>query len=395
MNTTTLPQRTALPLPKRTPETPAPVSLPPPVDPTPVPIGDRFSVLGASVAGAQHTNQQLPNQDFMARIKTSNVSAMAVFDGCSNQENSHIGATIGGKIFLQILVAEVEKLIKANRLTRTLPIKEIQQIWAQKVRAICTLSAGAEDWSHDAEEMFYFTIVGAILTDEHSWVFHIGDGAYAVNGKIHKLSTSTGNAPAYPMYILMPGIEAEDKDKSWGSARHYPTSEIQSIVLATDGYRFLPVKITKLPTTDNNSLQGYLNSLQERKLTQEVEPLSTKESSSQDPSVFSNAVSNTVRLEVQASLSYRVVLSSGRLQDDCTIISIQRKLGARVRKTTSSTSFSAHIPGWEPAVVPKSKPVAQLSPLKTMLEKRDGRILAKIEKFLSRALTKKPDPKEE
>jgi hypothetical protein len=78
------------------------------------------------------------------------------------------------------------------------------------------------------EELFLFTVVGAVVTERLGVVFAVGDGVIAVNGEARVLSFP-GNAPPYLGYgLLGPG-------PAFVVLAERPTAEVDSILIGTDG----------------------------------------------------------------------------------------------------------------------------------------------------------------
>ena len=75
-----------------------------------------------------------------------------------------------------------------------------------------------------------FTIVGVLITPSETVTFSMGDGAIAVNGKLNQIPAYPDNAPPYLAYGLYcpDAVSFEIRDR-------LPTSEVESILIATDG----------------------------------------------------------------------------------------------------------------------------------------------------------------
>jgi hypothetical protein len=138
-----------------------------------------------------------------------------------------------------------------------------------------------------------------LITAGRTTTFSLGDGLVVLNGDRTQLGPFPNNEPPYLGYALLPGAR---EDLSFKIHRSIPASEVQSIVLGTDG-------ALELDAVADRPIQGRAEA---------VGPLSQFWS---DDRVFRNA--DMVRRR------FAVINRGprGLLSDDTTLVVVRRKAG--------------------------------------------------------------------
>ena len=157
-----------------------------------------FELAAATVLGREHARAGRNNQDaFWARASEHGLVAV-VADGCGSGAQSELGAQLGARRVVEGALALLGKGVAADS-PEFLPLLEADMF--------CFLRAlWGELGERALGEALLFTLVGAIITPEHTLVFSAGDGVWALNGEVHPLGPFPGNAPPYLAYgLLKPG----------------------------------------------------------------------------------------------------------------------------------------------------------------------------------------------
>jgi hypothetical protein len=238
-----------------------------------------------------------------------------------------------------------EQVMVQNRPLASLKLKPIQESWGEQVEILCGLTGG-EDWAAYMETRFEFTIVGVIMTKDETLVFHAGDGYFVVNGRVTKLSAPE-NAPGYPIYPFLPGISASVQQLCWIKTEPVmKTSDVRSIILATDGAEYLPENIGTMSGYQATAdLQYYLTKLQTPRL----------ESAFDNPSAVSRlgkpqAFTGESRADVKVGISidmtaaFSATLKKGPLGDDLAMVVITKDGSVRRQHVDVNAAQAASPP---------------------------------------------------
>jgi hypothetical protein len=152
-----------------------------------------------------------------------------VCDGCGSGKHSEVGAKLGTLMVTDAI---------ADLLHQGLAISEPDFWNVLKINLLQKVKAFVEISTNEAQESvmefvnnyLLFTIVGLVITPSETVAFSMGDGAIAVNGKLTQIPAYPDNAPPYLAYGLYrpDAVSFEIRDR-------IPTSELESILIATDG----------------------------------------------------------------------------------------------------------------------------------------------------------------
>jgi len=204
----------------------------------------RFEMAGGSVVGRDHLGRGAclagkNNQDAFACGTQKDVVAAVVCDGCSAGQSSEVGAKLGARLLLGALLDAAEGTLgKPGGQSEEAVGLALEQA---RVRVLSTLDAlllamGSDRLTH-LRDSFLFTALGALVLKEHTAIFAIGDGVYALDGQIVRLGPYPDNAPPYLGYAL---VDGSARDGCWPGPRFeilrfVPTASVQTLLLATDG----------------------------------------------------------------------------------------------------------------------------------------------------------------
>ncbi|MEY2978688.1 MAG: protein phosphatase 2C domain-containing protein [Prochlorotrichaceae cyanobacterium] len=199
-----------------------------------------FAIATGSVLGDRHRQLGCNNQDAWGWEQGREGTIVVVCDGCGSAPHSEVGAQVGVRFVLQSLTAALERGEDP----------ELPSFWSDlQTRLLQQLRGFVESLGGNPLETLrdysLFTIVGAVLTPRITTIFGLGDGVYALNGELRVLQPSLNsplqvefhNAPSYLAYgLLDPGSHPfSPADLQLQRYQQCPTSEVQSLLVGTDG----------------------------------------------------------------------------------------------------------------------------------------------------------------
>jgi len=231
-----------------------------------------FEVAGGTVLGRSHALAGRGNQDALFFEKDADTLVAVVADGCGSGVHSEVGAHLGARLVGRALLAgngaSPEELLARARdaaLASLLPL----------VTAMGPTGRVVTDY-------FLFTLVGAVVRPDETFVFTLGDGVFALNGEARELSYPD-NRPPYLGYALS-GSTLPDALLGFQLQARVPTRDVRSLVVGTDG----------------------------------VAPLLPQLAGLVDADVFRNPMAVTRRLTVLSR-------TRGLLPDDATLVALRRR----------------------------------------------------------------------
>lgn len=182
-----------------------------------------ITAAAASVTGARHLRVARNGQDAaVAWVGEPDVGVAVVCDGCSSGASSEVGARLGATLFARHLAA---RLCAGERPSSA---ALWQGVRADVVRALAELVERMPGNRESAiSEHLLFTIVAAAATRDDAAVWALGDGAYSFGDATHVLGPFDDNAPPYLAYDLL----GDARDAHLAVAPATTTT----IVVATDG----------------------------------------------------------------------------------------------------------------------------------------------------------------
>jgi serine/threonine protein phosphatase PrpC len=192
-------------------------------------LSNQFEYACGSIIGRNHVLASKNNQDALRIVLWDNFMTAVVCDGCGSGKHSEVGAKLGTLMVTDAI---------ADLLHQGLAISEPDFWNVLKINLLQKVKAFVEISTNEAQESvmefvnnyLLFTIVGLVITPSETVSFSMGDGAIAVNGKLTQIPAYPDNAPPYLAYGLYrpDAVSFEIRDR-------IPTSELDSILIATDG----------------------------------------------------------------------------------------------------------------------------------------------------------------
>lgn len=192
-----------------------------------------FEMAGGSIPGRDHTTTQKNSHDAFHFTSSGSLGIAVVCDGCGSGEHSEVGA----KLMARIVTAQVQRLyhndpsaFRIGQIERGL--MQVRRSILSHVQLLADSMGGS--FSQVIGEYFLSTILGVIVTLDHTFVFGAGDGVMALNGDVRILAPSEGNMPDYLSYGL---VETEKKGlvPTLKLVASVSTKELQSALIGTDG----------------------------------------------------------------------------------------------------------------------------------------------------------------
>ena len=184
--------------------------------------GGDLEIAAGSVAGWVHRRVGRPNQDAARVVRTPAGVAIAVCDGCGSGSRSELGATVGARLWTQVVA---ERLRDGGPITPG-DFAAMAAIVLERLAVVAAAMGG--DLAEVTREHLLFTSLVAAITDDQVAVAAVGDGVVALGDVIHVLGPFADNAPPYltEAWFGPPRALA-----TWTRAR----ADIGRLVLATDG----------------------------------------------------------------------------------------------------------------------------------------------------------------
>jgi Protein phosphatase 2C len=260
-----------------------------------------FELAAATVLGREHARAGRNNQDALWARASEHGLAAVVADGCGSGAQSELGAQLGARRAVE----------GALSLLGQVPVDSPEFLQRLGADVLCFLQALSGQLGERAiGEALLFTLVGAVVTPEHTLVFSAGDGLWALNGDVHRLGPFPGNAPPYLAYgLLKPGAVALKANAL------RPTPEVDSLLLGTDGV---------------SDLAG-LAAAQVPEREEPVGPLSqfwSEDRYFSNPDALRRRLALLNRESVRADFpARRLVRVPGLLTDDTTLVVLRRRQG--------------------------------------------------------------------
>lgn len=185
-----------------------------------------LAIAGGSIIGADHVRDGRGSQDAYTWITTDTRTVAVVTDGCSSGRSSEVGAKIGARLFARCVLAAAPESLASPA-----GWEGVRGAILQALHEIAEHFGG--DLSQTLAHYFLFTLVGAVITPETTYVVSIGDGLYALNGEVVRLGPFPDNAPPYIAYDLF--TEHPVPGDRHFVVRSFPTDTLQTLALGTDG----------------------------------------------------------------------------------------------------------------------------------------------------------------
>lgn len=224
-----------------------------------------FEIVGGTITGREHTRVGKNNQDAYYWCATESMIVAVVSDGCSTGTRSEVGANLGARLTVGMLIqrlTNISELNQAQFLRSDFFWEKIRQDVLAQLRVLA--NALGISLSQTVNDFFLFTIMGVIVTHFTTFLFSIGDGIYYVNGELTRLGPFPNNEPPYLCYALT-GSNLTDSHpellKFW--LHQVATADVSTILIGTDGVGDL-VSIAERNMPGKSELVGPLSQFWEQ-----------------------------------------------------------------------------------------------------------------------------------
>lgn len=245
-----------------------------------------MNTIATAVTGARHQRASRNGQDAAFAWSAGELAVAVVCDGCSSGGSSEVGARLGAVLFGRLVAARLGAGERPSD----------RALWdAARVDAVRALAELVERVPGDRTglvcDQLLFTIVAAAATRDEAAVWALGDGAYSFGDRTRVLGPFDDNAPPYLAYDLLGDARdahLEIAPESW-----------RAVVVATDG-------ATELDSG--------------------LEPLAAPAFLDHPDALRRHLALRTRPHERIDWDERRVVRTPARLQDDCAIAIVRRRL---------------------------------------------------------------------
>jgi hypothetical protein len=259
-----------------------------------------FDIAAASVIGREHSRAGRNNQDAFCFEGSEQGFVAVVADGCGSGSHSELGAQAGAR---QVVASALRLLREGERVEGSGFLGLLREGSLAFLRELaCSFGRGG------VQDCLLFTVVGAVVTPEHTLVFSAGDGVWALNGQVRPLGPFPGNAPPYLAYGLLP-----DCSVPFARQALVPTSEVESLLLGTDGVGDL-ARLSEALVPEGGDIVGPLS-----QFWREARYFRNPDALRRRLSVLSR---EAVRVD---PVSHRLVRTPGLLPDDTTLVVLRRR----------------------------------------------------------------------
>jgi hypothetical protein len=203
----------------------------------------QFELAAGSVPGRRHLGSGnllsgKNNQDAMGFLASHECVILSVHDGCGSTPHSEFGARIGATLLPIVIADELRNhgadKVESNSFWESVKVQLLERI--ESIISLCHPGEmDSETRRNFARSHFLFTVLGALLTEKLTIVFGIGDGAFAINGKLKTIGPFPDNAPDYLCRSLGSRAEAPE----FVVHAKIRTELLETLVIGTDGMQDL------------------------------------------------------------------------------------------------------------------------------------------------------------
>jgi hypothetical protein len=292
-------------------------------------MNDLFEVAAGSVVGRDHLGRGnllvgRNNQDAYAWSCTAEGLVAVVCDGCGSGGHSEVGANLGARLLVRALGSCPALFAGAvgSGAASSAPPLFVERARHRVLAWLRELASGMGDnLAQTVADYFLFTVVGALLLRDWTYIISIGDGVFAVNGEVTRLGPAPHNAPPYLAYPL---CGAAPEAFPFQVQRSLPTAAVDSVLLGTDGVAHL-IEAAGRPLPGRREPVGPLGQFwEEDRYFRNPDALRRR---------LALVNSEHVRLDREAGV---LVREPGLLPDDTTVLVIRRRPLERDRPWTST-----------------------------------------------------------
>jgi len=256
----------------------------------------KFVVAGGSILGSDHLYKKKNCQDAYRIYQGDDFVLALVADGCSNQAKSEVGANL----LLFWLEQEIVSKLCGKRDSLADPDRFLHWLTVQLQSQMNVLVRGN---SQQLLEYFSSTVLGILILKEKTYIFGCGDGCFAINGVLTIKEPLDGNVPPYLVYGLLDQRSLNVPMQDWALTLFsiVDTETVETMLLGTDGAQILLEHIS-------------------------LDELLSNEVLFSNPYAIGKLLFRTNRDTSHIDWEQRkTVTQKGPLDDDTTIVLIQRK----------------------------------------------------------------------
>lgn len=202
-------------------------------------LKDIWEFAGGTIIGKEHVRSQKNNQDAWRVIIGDKAVIAVVSDGCSAGIHSEVGANLGSRLLAESLHRHLSVSFASNLSLAALEavLERSRQDALATIRILANTLGGS--FSQTIEDFFLFTALGAVITEQETFLFAVGDGVFFLNGEYIELAPYAGNKPPYLSYALVNTTLGGPENFRFQVIRQLPTRELENLVIGTDGARDL------------------------------------------------------------------------------------------------------------------------------------------------------------
>lgn len=194
-----------------------------------------YNIAISSTIGSSHQKLFYNNQDAYSFYRDKNLICGVVADGCGSGTNSEVGAALG--------VNFVVNFCKHHFTKKTFDVEVLNQAIINYLRNIVQNQQTNEELEF-IENYLFFTLFGFLISPQKTYIFHSGDGVYALNDQ--KVVIEQDNRPQYIAKNLISG-------KTNMETTYIETSKLERLLIATDGLLHLDDKLENGEKVENLS----------------------------------------------------------------------------------------------------------------------------------------------
>jgi len=198
-------------------------------------VEDSFKVVQGTITGKYHLSIGKNNQD-ASQVRYGNGVVAVVCDGCGSSEHSEVGAQLGAHLIAEKLITLNTDVIEEdpeNPIEFEMELDNIKRSIVWKIMEIANAMKGST--FNIIQDYFLFTCIAAIIREKYTTIISIGDGTVAVNGDVKRLGPFENNAPPYIAYNAIKECVKLNDDCGFKIVKIVPTSEVETILIGTDG----------------------------------------------------------------------------------------------------------------------------------------------------------------
>lgn len=202
-----------------------------------------FELAAGSVPGRRHIGcgnllAGRNNQDACNYHASDEAIILSVHDGCGSTAYSELGARLAANL-LPVCILDTIHLFGSNKIENPLFWQHVQELCLAKMATIVSLCSQEGTHNSDSKNAFakshlLFTVLGALITDELTVIFGIGDGTFSINGKTTSIAFPD-NAPDYLCKVMISPTEPSN----FVLHAMTRTENLETLMLGTDGVQDL------------------------------------------------------------------------------------------------------------------------------------------------------------